>query len=200
METVIQGIKRPIYLDDKEITAEELLNNITQGEVFKIVLKPVHQAAQPVTPEPVEQETEELEYMEMGKTYLFKVRQYMTKPASPEFDFQSKFNNDVPMPFRTMVGTVLKETRGMVYMDCHVEPMETTSCMRCGRRLNHPVSKLYGIGPECGSHAYLNPFQTEEELYAALDSVKSNLANITWQGWVIKSAIEEHTEVVTNGE
>ena len=194
METVIQGIKRPIYLDDMEITAEELLNKIKQGDIITISLNPVHQIAQPQEPQQVEEEVAP-EYMEMGKTYLFKVRQYMTKPASPEFDFQAKFNNNNPMPFRTMVGTVLKETRGMVYMDCHVEPMETTSCMRCGRRLNHPVSKLYGIGPECGSHAYLNPFNSEEELNNALDEVKHNLAQITWTGWIIKSAVEKFEEV-----
>ena len=36
--------------------------------------------------------------------YKIKVRQYMTKPASPEFDFHNKWNNGEPMPMRVMVG------------------------------------------------------------------------------------------------
>lgn len=198
MENILSKLNRPISLDGVEISLDELLTKVEQGQLIKITLKPVHQInTSKHTEEEVETSEVQEEYMELGKTYLFKVRQYMTKHSSQEFDFQSKFNDNVPMPFRTMVGTVLKETRGMVYMDCHVEPMETVSCMRCGRRLNHPVSKLYGIGPECGSHAYLNPFSTEEELYAALEEVKQTLRNITWKGWVIKSAIEEF-HLITN--
>ena len=49
--------------------------------------------------------------------YKIRVRQYMTRPASPEFDFHTKWNNDNPMPMRIMVGRKLKETRGMVQME-----------------------------------------------------------------------------------
>jgi hypothetical protein len=133
--------------------------------------------------------------MRVNRTYIIKVRQYMTKPASPDFTFQSVWNGDIPMPFRIMEGRVLKETRGMLLMDCHAVPLKTDVCMRCGRALSHPVSRLYGIGPECGSHAHINPFDTEDELYAALDSVKQTLAEIKWRGWIIKSAIEECQEV-----
>lgn len=191
MENMFQAINRHLYLDGVEVTVEEFLGKIKQGQAFKVVLKPVHQSQ---VAKVVEEVIEEPEYMQVGKSYLFKVRQYMTKPATPDFDFQAKFNDNNPMPFRTMVGTVIKETRGMVYMDCHVEPMETSTCMRCGRRLNHPVSMLYGIGPECGSHAYINPFNSEDELHAALDEVRNTLRSITWKGWVIKTAIEEFNQ------
>lgn len=63
--------------------------------------------------------------------YKIKVRQYMTKPASPEFDFHNKWNNGVPMPMRIMVGRKLKETRGMVQMELWGEITEevTHSCI-----------------------------------------------------------------------
>lgn len=80
-------------------------------------------------------------------------------------------------------------------VDCIAVPLKIDVCMRCGRTLTHPVSRLYGIGPECGGHAHINPFNTEEELYAALDKVKEQLSEIKWRGWVIKSAIEECQEV-----
>lgn len=195
MESILRKINRPVALENKVISIEELINQIEEGQHIKVVLNAVHQSREveqlPVNdPQPVAAPT-----YTIGATYKIKVRQYMTKPASPEFDFQDKFNNGIPMPFRVMVGTITKETRGMVQMDCHVEAMETTVCMRCGRRLTHPVSKLYGIGPECGSHAYINPFESEEELYQNLETLRDSLAKITWSGWIIKSAIEELEEI-----
>lgn len=196
METILRKINRPLTLENKVINIEDLINQINEGQHIKVVLNAVHQSRevvqlpvndlQPIATAP--------EY-KVGSKYKIKVRQYMTKPASPEFDFQDKFNDGVPMPFRVMVGIILKETRGMVQMACHVEAMETTVCMRCGRRLTHPVSKLYGIGPECGSHAYINPFESEQELRQNLEALKSNLAKIRWNGWIIKSAIEELEEI-----
>lgn len=197
MESILRKINRPITLDDKVISIEDLINQTAEGQHIKVVLNAVHQSREvqiqelPVhEPQPVSSP----EY-KLGVPYKIKVRQYMTKPASPEFDFQDKFNNGVPMPFRVMVGTITKETRGMVHMECHVEAMETTVCMRCGRRLTHPVSKLYGIGPECGGHAHINPFDSEEELYQNLETLRNSLAKITWSGWIIKSAIEEMEEI-----
>ena len=125
--------------------------------------------------------------------YKIKVRQYMTKPASPEFDFHDKWNNGVPMPMRIMVGRKLKETRGMVQMELWGEITDeiTHSCMKCGKRLTNNVSKFFGIGPECGGHNYTNPFETDEELKAAVKDMQEQLKEIKWTGWIIKSAIEE---------
>jgi hypothetical protein len=125
--------------------------------------------------------------------YKIKVRQYMTKPASPEFDFHNKWNNGSPMPMRIMVGRKLKETQGMVQMELWGEITEevTHSCMKCGKRLTNPVSKFFGIGPECGGHNYTNPFETEEELKGAVNDMQEQLKEIKWTGWIIKSAIEE---------
>ena len=194
METIIKGIKRPMIINDIEVEdVNDIVSKLNDGELIRIKLNGIkvqsEQAAPSVCREVVPAS------IRVNHTYLIKVQQYMTKPATEDFDFQLKWNNNVPMPFRIMKGRVLKETRGMVMMDCCVVPLKTDICMRCGRPLTHPVSRLYGIGPECGEHAYINPFNTEEELYSALDDVKRKLSNVRWRGWIIKSAIEECQEV-----
>lgn len=129
--------------------------------------------------------------------YEIKVRQYMTRPASVDFDFHTKWNEDKPMPMRVMTGRKLKETRGMVKMELwgDITNELTTHCMKCGRVLTNPVSKYFGIGPECGQHNYNNPFATDEELKAAVKEMKEQLNNIRWTGWVIKSAIESERKI-----
>ena len=124
--------------------------------------------------------------------YKITVKQYMTKPASPSFDFMSVWNNDVPMPLRTMVGTVEKETPGMVYMKLHGDLLQkvTPRCLKCGKPITNPVSQYFGMGPECGNHNYVNPFNTEEELKEAVEKYRIEvLQNIKWEGWIPKSAI-----------
>ena len=116
------------------------------------------------------------------------VKQYMTKKSEPSFDFMAKWNKDVPMPLRTMTGWVEKETRGMVYMHLHATGQKEINCMRCGRTLTNPVSRHYGIGPECMSK--LGIVANIDEV----DKIKEQLVNITWEGWVIKSAIVEEEE------
>lgn len=78
--------------------------------------------------------------MEVGKSYKITVKKYMTEPSTSTFDFQDKWNDGKPMPLCTMQGEVIKETRGMYYM----------------------------------------------ELKAS---------DISWAGWVIKSAIKEWKEI-----
>lgn len=195
MESIIREITRPMIINGIECTdVASLLESIDNGDTVKIQLKAVQVQTEEIRPEPV-QRMMTADDMRVNHSYIIKVRQYMTKPASPDFDFQSKWNGNVPMPFRIMQGRVLKETRGMLMMECHAVPLKTDVCMRCGRPLTHPVSKLYGVGPECGGHAHINPFETEDELYAALDSVKQRLSEIEWRGWIIKTAIEECREI-----
>lgn len=189
MESMLKSIQRPMIVNGKTMTAEEIIEMFGDGKEVTIKLEA---SAHAQTAQPTRQGDG---VFVIGGKYRVKVRQYMTKPSTPEFDFQDKWNKGIPMPFRIMTGTVVKETKGMVQMACHAEPMESSICMVCGRRLTHPVSRLYGIGPECGGHAHINPYNTEEELYAALDEIRSKLNNITWTGWIIKSAIEEMEEV-----
>jgi hypothetical protein len=145
--------------------------------------------------ERVSQASQKVEEVAGDKIYRIKVRQYMTRPSTPQFDFHDKWNNGNPMPMRIMVGRKLKETKGMVRMELWGEITEevATHCMRCGRTLTNPVSKYFGIGPECGDHGYNNPFDDEEELKRAVKEVDKQLREIKWTGWVIKSAIEEET-------
>lgn len=123
--------------------------------------------------------------------YKIRVKQYMTKPASPEFDFMAKFNNNNPMPLCVMVGTVEKETRGMVYMKLHGIGEREVHCMRCNRTLTNPISKKYGIGPECITKV---PFLADMML-DDVEGIINKLQEVTWEGWVIKSAIIEQEEV-----
>ena len=121
--------------------------------------------------------------------YRITVKKYMTEKAVPGFDFMSKFNNDNPMPMRTMTGTIEKETRGMVYMKLHGRAEPVIRCMRCGRPLTNPISQLYGIGPECMLKLGLvcNIDDTE--------TIKKKLVDVQWEGWIIKSSITEKEEL-----
>lgn len=125
------------------------------------------------------------------------VKNYMTMPATPEFDFMEKWNNNVPMPLRTMIGTVEKETKGMVYMKLHgdITSERTQYCLKCGRPITNLVSQYFGMGPECGGHNYVNPFYNEDELKSAVSEYRKKLQSMTWEGWIIKSAILEEKEI-----
>lgn len=186
METLLRNITR----QPEGPTIAEILANIAEGQEVSIVFRGVR-----------EQEDERVirvsgEYMRPGREYIVKVKQWMTRASKDDgFDFMRHWNNNVPMPLRVMQGRVLKETRGMVYMELRACVMQTDHCMKCGKPLSHPVSRLYGLGPECGGHFHINPFTTEEELYAALDEVKQKLNSVTWSGWIAKSGVECATEV-----
>lgn len=64
--------------------------------------------------------------MEVGKSYKITVKKYMTEPATSNFDFQDKFNNGIPMPLCIMQGKVIKETRGMYYMELEEDDISWT--------------------------------------------------------------------------
>ena len=65
------------------------------------------------------------------------VRQFMTQVE----------NN--PMPMRTMVGKITRETAKAYYMELHGQALPVVTCMRCGRSLTNPISRHYGLGVEC---------------------------------------------------
>lgn len=136
--------------------------------------------------------TSKLEASESNLTeYRITVKKYMTEKASPGFDFMAKWNNDNPMPLRTMTGIVEKETRGMIYMKLHGQAEPVIKCMRCGRTLTNEVSKMYGIGPECITKI---PMLMNLDI-SDVDNIKKKLVDVVWEGWIIKSAITEKEEM-----
>jgi len=160
----------------------------------RLMLYPTSQIVESKT---TEEKPNKVQTFDFTGTYRVTVRQYMTKPSSPEFDFMEKWNNDIPMPLVTMVGEKVKETRGMVYMKLHgdITGTVTERCLCCGKPITNPVSKYFGMGPVCGQHNYVNPFDSEEELKQAVADYRKKLQHITWEGWIIKSAIVEEVEL-----
>ena len=133
--------------------------------------------------------------MEVGKSYKITVKKYMTEPATSTFDFQDKWNDGKPMPLCIMQGEVIKETRGMYYMNLQGKAEPTSRCLVCGKPLTNPVSKLYGIGPECSEKVGLIRIESEEEAKEKLKHIMEQIDDISWSGWVIKSAIKEWEEI-----
>lgn len=163
---------------------------------ISIKLYPVQQTAvKSVSDAPQSIQSQSADVSKTGEIRIT-VKKYMTEKSSIGFDFMSKWNNDVPMPLRTMTGVVLQETRGMLKMRLHgdIWAEKISVCMCCGRKLTNPVSQYFGIGPECGGHNYVNPFNSDEELKEAVSEYKKKLQSVTWEGWVIKSAIISQEE------
>ena len=133
--------------------------------------------------------------MEVGKSYKITVKKYMTEPSTPNFDFQDKWNNGKPMPLCIMQGDVIKATRGMYYMNLQGKSEPTSRCLVCGKTLTNSISKLYGIGPECSEKVGLIRIESEEEAKEKLKHIMKQIDDITWTGWVIKSAIKEWEEI-----
>jgi hypothetical protein len=173
--------------------------NLALDGSLSVILHPCEKTAQKASEGRVEQPVHKLTDVEMSakKKYRIKVKSYMTKPASPNFDFMAKWNDNKPMPLRVMVGEMIKETRGMVYMVLHGDILaeRTMTCMKCGRPITNEVSQFFGLGPECGGHSYTNPFNSEAELKEAVEVYRKQLHKTVWEGWVIRSAIEELSEI-----
>lgn len=178
---LLKDWKGDIEIDDKTYTIAELSKIVSKTFSDQIHIK-LHSVHKNVSQSIIERENSIIEYR-------ITVKKYMTMQATPEFDFMAKWNNDIPMPLRTMTGTVEKETRGMIYMKLHGQAEPVIKCMRCGKTLTNPISQHYGIGPECMSKLGLICDITD------VDTIKKKLVDVTWEGWIIKSAITEREEV-----
>lgn len=190
METLLKSITREPY----GTTIADVIAGASEGEEVSIVFRAANN----------KREERPLHIlgtdMRRGHEYIVKVKHWMTEFLEEDnSQFIQPWDRNTPMPFRVMRGRVLSETRGMLYMDLKACTLRTDYCMRCGKPLTHPVSKLYGLGPECGKHYYINPFNTEEELYESIQEVRRKLNNITWTGWIPKFGVEYATEVLPNG-
>ena len=123
--------------------------------------------------------------------YKIEVKSWMLKKSSDTFTFMKDRNNDIPMPLMVMYGTKIGEAPKMIKVKLHgdIRQQITTRCMCCGRPITNKISQYFGIGPKCGGHNYVNPFDSEEELNAAVSSYREKLVNTTWVGWIPYSAI-----------
>lgn len=191
METLLKSITRQPY----GTSIAEVIANAGEGEEVSVVFRAVEKKREE---KPLHISGND---MRKGHEYIIRVKRWMTEQTTNDsFDFMRHWNKNIPMPMRVMRGRVLSETRGMLYMELRACPLKTDYCMRCGKPLSHPVSKLYGLGPECGGHYHINPFSTEEELQAAIDEVRHKLNSVTWTGWIARSGVEYATEVLFNGD
>lgn len=176
MERLLQNWLGSIIINDTEYdstkSAESVLKTLS-GNVHIILKSANKNVSNRTTMQNTDSQTE----------YQITVKQYMTKKATVEFDFMAKWNNDNPMPLRTMTGTVEKETAGMVYMKLHGQGLETITCYCCGKELTNPASRHYGIGPVCLSK--LGIIREIDDI----ENIKEELVNIKWEGWVIRSSI-----------
>ena len=126
--------------------------------------------------------------------HIITVKKYMTMPATSDFDFMDKWNNGIPMPLRTMVGTIEKETKGMVYANLHGDITATRmcTCMKCGRPLTNPISQYVGLGPECGNIIHMSLTESDyKNIEQTTKIAKERLLHISWSGWIIRSSILE---------
>jgi len=158
-------------------------NKSLSGQLDIKLYSPVKKAA----PEAGDNHIQEAE---KAVEYKITVKQYMTKKADARFDFMAKWNNDNPMPLRTMTGKVIKETKGMVYMKLRGQAEATCKCLRCGRGLTNPVSRHYGIGPECMEKLGMIRMDIED-----IAGISQKLTEVEWEGWVIRSAILKEEEI-----
>ena len=116
--------------------------------------------------------------------YKVKVKSYMLDNT---YKFHNMWNNGNPMPMTVMYGNILEETKTMIKMNLHCRITESDTCLRCGRRLTNDISKLYGLGPECGEHYYINPLSLQEFINHK-KAIEDNLREIKWCGWIPRLA------------
>lgn len=106
--------------------------------------------------------------------HVITVRQFMTRVESN------------PMPMRTMVGKIKRETAKAYYMELHGQALPVVTCMRCGKTLTNPVSRHYGLGVECLSKVGIVADEND------IEDIKESMVNVKWSGWCPKSAIESN--------
>lgn len=127
--------------------------------------------------------------------YNVLVKPWMTQKSNGTFNFMMTWNNDVPMPLRFMRGNINKETQGMFNMTLHGVAQKTNMCSVCGRTLTNPISRLFGIGPECMQKVGVFADISMEEAEQKLNEINKRIESLTWTGWIAKSAVMEMVEV-----
>ena len=188
LKTIIDKWEGQVQVNDDIMSAEEARSRIdfkTLQDVKSICLYSKYSDVLKTQSDAIQ--SNPIEDVESDDEITITVKQYMTMKSTPSFDFMANWNHDVPMPLRTMKGIIVKETKGMYYMKLHGFGKPTINCMICGRELTNPISRHYGIGPICLGRVGIG------RAIEDISGIKEELANITWEGWVIKSAIVEQS-------
>lgn len=95
--------------------------------------------------------------------------------------------NGLPM---VMEGFVEAETEKAILFNGQAFAEERIHCLRCGRELTHPSSRLVGFGPICSDYIGVK-WPTEGELTPEqIEQVKAKIREIVYVGWLPKSQIE----------
>jgi len=169
----------------------------TPDKVIRVEInKPTNEApAEEETTTVFRNDSPEDSYLYGGKTYRIKVKPYMVKEATPEFDFHTKWNNNVPMPHRIMEGKITKETKGMYHMELTgISEFHSGVCPICGKKLTSKISIAMGIGPECGGHKYKTSM-SQQQIDSIVQKTQKEVQETTWSGWVIKKALQDMEEI-----
>lgn len=136
--------------------------------------------------------------LELNVPYEITVKAYVTKADTEKFQFHKKFNHGNPMPFRTMRGNVINRTEKMYKVDLYAYPTTIEQCLRCGKRITHPISKLYGIGPDCAEYLNIPRYESRDDLDDNMKSLQKEMKKIVWVGYVPMSAITSATPLKSN--
>ena len=188
MLKLIESWRGAVEVDGVKYDSIESLTSSSKTFSDKVHIV-LHASAKNVTEKRTASEKQSVETSTDSTEYRITVKKYMTQPASVGFDFMKKWNDNKPMPMRTMQGTVEKETRGMVYMNLHGFGQKTITCACCGKELTNPVSRHYGIGRIClGKLGIVSAIDDVE-------NIKEQLEKIKWSGWIIKSSITNKEEI-----
>ena len=134
-------------------------------------------------------EDQELIRDDLGRIFIRRKKE-LTPPTEKQARIYIKqwFARKIGTP-RELQVTIKHETERAYLIKGHALATPTSTCRHCGRRLTHPVSVLYGIGPECGKHYHI-PRQPED-----VEAIRKMIEQIEYEGWIPKSAVVVFEEV-----
>jgi hypothetical protein len=89
-----------------------------------------------------------------------------------------------------MEGAILRETAKAVQFKGHVAVRETVTCLRCGRELEHPISRLVGYGPICCERLGIDRPDYETMTEEELEVLRGRLIAVEVEDWFPKSQIK----------
>lgn len=126
---------------------------------------------------------------DLGKIYKRQLQKLAPNPDSKGTIYISKWMAQKIGTPRELEVTVTGETAKAIKVDARAIATPTSTCRHCGRDLTHPVSVLYGIGPECGKHYHIP--QEEQDV----ERIRELITSIEYHGWIPKSAINSTTGI-----